>query len=380
MCAPEGEKPRVRISQPQSKAVAGKGLLRNNADWRCILWIVKYFVLSGLAWYYDDVISASVPLFLATSIVLAYYSFAGATIVHNTMHCRCFNDKTLEHIWHHVLSLTYGHPVSTFVPGHNLSHHRYTQTRMDPMRTTKLRYKSNLMNGIMFQPTVAWDVFKMDIRYLSLKSSQGDDFYTKSCREWIMVGTTQIALLILNWRKFLLFVWLPHFFAQWGIVSMNMLQHDGCDKEVDRDSSVEVKNYNGARNFVGPVINFLTFNNGYHTIHHMHPTMHWSRLKEEHERQVKPNIHPELDQQCMARYMYKAFITPGLRVDYLGNPVVIPDGGDGDDEDWTVHHAGDGVKLEDYDVDLSTFGIIKALPLLPYKLMCPTYSPVNKVD
>ena len=40
------------------------------------------------------------------------------------------------------------------------------------MRTTKLRYKSNLMNGIMFQPTVAWDVFKMDIRYLSLKSSQ----------------------------------------------------------------------------------------------------------------------------------------------------------------------------------------------------------------
>jgi len=42
--------------------------------------------------------------------------------------------------------------------------------------------------------------------------------------------------------------------------------------------SVEVKNYNGARNFVGPVVNFLTFNNGYHTIHHMHPTMHWSRL------------------------------------------------------------------------------------------------------
>jgi len=40
------------------------------------------------------------------------------------------------------------------------------------MRTTKLRYKWNLMNGIMFQPTVAWDVFKMDIRYLSLKSMQ----------------------------------------------------------------------------------------------------------------------------------------------------------------------------------------------------------------
>jgi hypothetical protein len=29
-----------------------------------------------------------------------------------------------------------------------------------------------------------------------------------------------------------------------------------------------------------------------------------------------------------------------------------------------VHHAGDGMKLEDYDVDMSTVGILKALPLL----------------
>jgi len=98
---------------------------------------------------------------------------------------------------------------------------------------------------------------------------------------------SQILLLLLDWRKFLLYVWAPHFFAQWGIVSMNMLQHDGCDPDVDHDSSVEVKNYNGARNFVGPVINYLTFNNGYHTIHHMKPTLHWSQLPVEHERLVK---------------------------------------------------------------------------------------------
>jgi hypothetical protein len=50
------------------------------------------------------------------------------------------------------------------------------------------------------------------------------------------------------------------------------------------------------------------------------------------------------------------------------------------DEDWTVHHRDETVKLADYDVDLSTMGILKALPLLPMKLLCPTYSPVNKVD
>lgn len=66
--------------------------------------------------------------------------------------------------------------------------------------------------------------------------AQGDDFYTKSCREWIVVGVSQVALLLLNWRCFFLYVWAPHFFAQWGIVSMNMLQHDGCDVNVDLDS------------------------------------------------------------------------------------------------------------------------------------------------
>ena len=43
---------------------------------------------------------------------------------------------------------------------------------MDPMRTSKLRFKWNLLNGVLFQPTVAWDVFKMDVRYLSLKKVQ----------------------------------------------------------------------------------------------------------------------------------------------------------------------------------------------------------------
>ena len=72
-------------------------------------------------------------------------------------------------------------------------------------------------------------------KHLSLHLQAGD-FYAKSCREWTVVGVSQIALLILDWRKFFLYVWIPHFFAQWAIVSMNMLQHDGCDVNVDLDS------------------------------------------------------------------------------------------------------------------------------------------------
>jgi hypothetical protein len=62
----------------------------------------------------------------------------------------------------------FSRPVLTTV----IMHCRYTQTKMDPMRTSKLRYKWNLLNAIMFQPTVAFDVLKMDLRYLSLKKLQ----------------------------------------------------------------------------------------------------------------------------------------------------------------------------------------------------------------
>lgn len=48
------------------------------------------------------------------------------------------------------------------------------------MRTSKLRYKWNFLNGLMFQPTVAWDVFKMDMRYLSLKKLQVQPHVSRS--------------------------------------------------------------------------------------------------------------------------------------------------------------------------------------------------------
>ena len=46
-----------------------------------------------------------------------------------------------------LLTISYGHPSSTYVPGHNLSHHKYTQSEKDFMRTSKVNFKWNLLNG-----------------------------------------------------------------------------------------------------------------------------------------------------------------------------------------------------------------------------------------
>ena len=116
---------------------------------------------------------------------------------------------------------------------------------------------------------------------------------------------------------------IPHQYAAWGIITMNLLQHDGCD---------ETTEYNHSRNFVGKVVNWFTYNNGFHTIHHLEPGLHWSLAPAEHAKRVAPFIHPNLDQASLLVYLFRTYVSPGKRVTYLGEPVVLP--AEGPDEEW----------------------------------------------
>jgi fatty acid desaturase len=112
-----------------------------------------------------------------------------------------------------------------------------------------------------------------------------------------------------------MFVWIPHLWANWGIVSINFIQHDGCD---------EAHPVNHSRTFIGPLINWLTFNNGYHTIHHMEPGLHWSLLPAEHAKRIRPSLHPNLEQTSMPVYLFKSFVWPARRLRYDGMPYLLP--------------------------------------------------------
>jgi fatty acid desaturase len=143
-------------------------------------------------------------------------------------------------------------------------------------------------------------------------------------------------LLAIDWRAFLLYFVIPHGYGAWGIVGINFMQHDGTD---------EGSEWNHSRNFVGKAVNWLAFNNGFHTIHHMKPRMHWSLLPAEHAREVAPYIHPALDQESLLVYLWKTYGWPGKRTHYTGAPLVLPE--EGPDEDWIpgVGETPEGVSL-----------------------------------
>jgi fatty acid desaturase len=346
--------------------------LRRPADWRTVIFVTLYYVLTYITWEYTESLGLfTVPMFL----LLCLFSLMGATATHNTMHCSLFKRefKFRNNVFQMLLTLTYGHPVSTYVPGHNLSHHKFTQLRRDIMRTSKVKHKWHLLNFLLFQQTVVLDVLRSDINYLSLQHHLGRPFFVQAMKELVWLLAVQIVLLVLDWKKFFLFFYVPHLFAQWFIVSINLLQHDGCDIR-----PAGSKDGNITRNFTGGILNYLTMNNGYHGIHHIRPTMHWSDYPAAHEKEVVPFVHPNLNQNNIITYMYTAFINPGVRIKYDGSPVVFDDKSEGVDEDWIVYP--NGITQKDIDFVGRVKLWAKTAMLLVLKVaISPTYSPVFKV-
>lgn len=295
-------------------------MLRYKADIRTLIFVAGYFgiatatwLMMPLPWYY------AIPLILVNCMM----SFFCATIVHNTIHCPMFRNRNANKVMQLVLSFTYGHPVSAYVPGHNFSHHKYTQTAKDSIRTTKARFRWNLLNQLLFFYIMSGDILKSEMRFTRKMYREKPRWFRQYLLEMFLLNGVKIALLILDWQKFLLVVFIPHQYAAWGIVGTNYWQHEGAD---------ESHPYNHSRNFTGKLLNWFAFNNGYHGIHHLKPGLHWSLLPQYHEKYIVPYLHPNLNQKSLFLYLWKACIWPGKRLDYLGNPVVLPP--KTDDEDW----------------------------------------------
>jgi fatty acid desaturase len=326
-------------------------MLRYLADLRTMAFMAFYFGLVALQFAVPSITVLGGPSWVSIAVggpllvLTAFFSFFCAVATHNTVHSPVFKHRTANRVFQAALTVTYGHPVSAFVPGHNLSHHKHTQTARDVMRTTKARFRWHLLNGLFFLVMVGPAIMKGEAAYFKMMKDRAPAWHRQLRVEQVTLFGLYAVLLALDvlhpvvlfghalyGLKFLVFVFLPHKYAAWGIITMNMLQHDGCDTIDPGTPRAPSNEWTHSRNFVGKLVNWFTFNNGYHTIHHMHPGLHWSLLPEAHAREVAPHIHPALDQRSLAGYVFRTFIWPAKRVTYDGRPLVLPPVGP--DESW----------------------------------------------
>jgi fatty acid desaturase len=301
----------VRVKYP--------GILRFAADRRTLGVLTTHALLTLAAWVAAPPALAS----LAAMAVLAYTSWLSAIVAHNTVHSPVFRRRWMNSAFQIWVSLSYGFPITDYIPGHNLSHHRFLQAREDVMRTSKVRFRWNLLNLLAFPFAVSPAIVRGNRRYASLKGNE--EWRRQRALEVVLVWGVKVALLALDWRKALCFVLVPELFANLGIVGINFFWHDGCDPEHP---------VNHSRNFTSPLLNFLTLNNGYHGIHHLEPGLHWSLLPEAHAEHIRPGLHPALEQRSLLGYAWRTFVYPGRRETFEGEPVTFPEH-DGD-RDWVT--------------------------------------------
>ena len=117
--------------------------LRYKEDARCIASTGLFFAFFVTAWqsfaspYSNGIFS------LVLWLALCQLSFMGAVTTHNAIHLPIFWSAEFNKLYHICLSLQYGGAVSIFIPGHNLSHHKYPQQARDVSMYQLTIYRSS---------------------------------------------------------------------------------------------------------------------------------------------------------------------------------------------------------------------------------------------
>jgi fatty acid desaturase len=289
-------------------------VLRYAADRRTLVWtaamplvaLAPYAVPSLARWLW--------PL-------AAYLALSAGVIAHNHNHCPTFRSRRLNALFGQWLSIFYGYPTFAWIPTHNLNHHKFVNRAGDA--TITWRYTKAHHFPMVFAYPFISSVFQATPtnEYIRKARATRPELFREIVLQYasflgIHLGLIGLGVALygfaLGMRLWLLMFLVPAVFALWTIMFFNYIQHVHTDPWSEYDHS---------RSFTGDALNFLLFNNGFHTVHHETPGAHWSTLPALHER-VAARIHPALVQPsfwtfCARNYLL-APLFPALGTRQIG--------------------------------------------------------------
>ena len=232
------------------------------------------------------------------------FTFIACIIKHNHIHCRTFSSRRWNRAFEFLLSFCTGQSTAAIIPVHNERHHAQNHTEEDFVRSSLVNFRSNWLNLLVFPFAVVQLVHRNKAADIARWRKQAPWLFRRVQQERIAVILFFAALLLLNWRATLIYLGIPWLFGQWGIVTINLLQHQDCDHN---------STYDHSRNVTGKFINWLFLNNGFHTAHHLRPALHWSRLPKFHRENVQPYMRPELNSRSLFVSIWKQFFSTAER-------------------------------------------------------------------
>ncbi|GAC1358264.1 MAG: hypothetical protein NVSMB47_11210 [Polyangiales bacterium] len=284
---------------------------RYAADYRTMLWLALAGANATVIWFVPQLRAWLVPL-------ACYLALCAGIIAHNHNHSPTFKSRRANEILNHVATLYYGFAAFNWVPTHNNNHHKFQNAPGDATITWRFSNKHNLLTMLPY-PLVSM-VMQVPLidAYVKEQKHKRPALYRSLMLQLAICWVLPIALTIVNWRAAVYALWIPRAFSLYGIIWLNYVQHVHCDPHDP---------WNHSRNFTTRWANWFLFNNGFHTVHHITPGMHWSLSADAHDK-IAANIHPELNQRSLWWWVVKSYFL-GIVFDrfathQIGNPPMNP--------------------------------------------------------
>lgn len=270
--------------------------LRYKADIRSLIFVaIAYFLL-----YFPLCYPLPNYLILIWISASSFFCFIVGIINHNHKHLPLFQESNQEsnqkpkinHLFNIILTLCLGRSATEIVVPHNYNHHVYQGNENDWIKPQL----AGSGPGIIRLPRyVLKSLINIAQRKRSLEvKTLPEDQQQSLQREKLTLRLFIFLLIIISGWQVLIFILIPWAVGIVSLLGINLLQHEGCQPET---------RYQNSRNFTSNLGNWFFFNNGYHTIHHLRPTLHWSFLKAAHQRIIKQRIYPELEVKSILKYL-----------------------------------------------------------------------------
>ena len=240
----------------------------------------------------------SVPLLAA----LCWVSIAGAVISHNHNHVPIFRKRWANLTVGCVISFFYGFPAFCWIPTHNQNHHPLNNRPGDYSITTRPLRRVGPLGALLYPSVTSLTQARLILPFLRRCRDGNRPLFRRALIEYAVFYAVMTALFVIDWRKALLFAVLPQQFGMFFIQHINYLQHI----ETNADSA-----YGHSRNFTGRLLNLFLFNNGYHTVHHQKPGLHWSLTPGAHA-EIADRIPPDLLVEKFPRFWFRRFVVDPL--------------------------------------------------------------------
>lgn len=269
-------------------------ILHYRADLRSVAFILTSLALFTVQW--TGVVRH--PALWAASFALA---FLACVVNHNHQHHPTFARGDLNCVFGVLVSLAIGAPACSIIPMHNMNHHVHNNLPADFVRASLVRFRWKPLNLIAFPFVAIAGYLKAKTGIMRSWRRARPRLFRQLVLERLALYSILPAMLIVHPLETLAYVVAPCLFGQWAILAINHLQHVGCDPGSE---------YAHSRNFTGRCLNWWMMNNGFHTVHHLSPHVHWSLLPQVHQ-QIRSMIDPMLERKSLGVGLFEFYLRPG---------------------------------------------------------------------